>query len=179
MFNKTTLGIFILSVLVTALLIGVVSDRVGLRSKEPGSVMPEDTGSGKTTWLKGDVDEKFAQIEKHLRGLDVAMAEIGYRYGELYFAAREQNWEYADYQTEKISLAMELALERRPKRLEASRAFIEKDLPDLKAAISSRNIDRLRSSLDRLHNSCIDCHRAENVLHFRDAVERIRKNALK
>ena len=42
------------------------------------------------------------QIEKHLRGLDVAMTEIGYRYGELHVAARERNWDYAKYQTEKI-----------------------------------------------------------------------------
>lgn len=63
------------------------------------------------SWLKGTTDEKLAQIEKHLRGLDVAMAEIGYRYGELHHAAKERNWDYAKYQTEKIDLAMRLALD--------------------------------------------------------------------
>jgi len=33
---------------------------------------------------------KQRQMERHLRGLDVAMAEIGYRYGELHFACRNR-----------------------------------------------------------------------------------------
>ena len=36
-----------------------------------------------TDWLTGSPDEKFAQIERHLRGLDMSMTEIGYRYDEL------------------------------------------------------------------------------------------------
>lgn len=76
------------------------------------------------SWLKGNTDEKLAQIEKHLRGLDVAMAEIGYRYGELHHAVKEKNWDYAKYQTEKIELALRLALERRPKRAASSQTFL-------------------------------------------------------
>jgi len=29
-------------------------------------------------WLKGSTEEKLRQIERHLRGLDLSMAEIGY-----------------------------------------------------------------------------------------------------
>ena|SRR5688572_18532546 len=129
------------------------------------------------SWLKGTTDEKLAQIEKHLRGLDVAMAEIGYRYGELHHAAKERNWDYAKYQTEKIDLALRLALERRPKRAASSQAFINEDIPALLKAIESKNAAQVNRALDRLHNSCINCHRAENVLHFRNSVERIRNNA--
>src|SRR5688572_2717458 len=68
------------------------------------------------TWLQGTPSEKFTQVERHLRGLDQAMAEIGYRYGELLVAGKERNWAYAKYQTEKMDLALRLALERRPKR---------------------------------------------------------------
>lgn len=130
-----------------------------------------------SSWLKGSIDEKFTQIEKHFRGLDVAMAEIGYRYGELHFAAREQNWDYAGYQTEKIDLALRLALERRPKRAASSQAFLANDLPAVVEAIKSRDRAQMNRALDQLHNSCIACHRSENVLHFRSSVDRIRKNA--
>jgi hypothetical protein len=30
------------------------------------------------------------------------MAEIGYRYTELFFAVQDRNWDYADYQLGKI-----------------------------------------------------------------------------
>lgn len=129
------------------------------------------------SWLKGTTDEKLAQIEKHFRGLDVAMAEIGYRYGELHFAAKERNWEYAKYQTDKIDLTMRLALERRPKRAASSQAFLNEDIPLVKRAIESKNTAQMTRALEQFHNSCVACHRSENVFHFRGAVERIRNNA--
>jgi hypothetical protein len=46
-------------------------------------------------WLIGSADEKYARIERHLRGMDVAMAEIGYRYDELVHAGKTRNWDYA------------------------------------------------------------------------------------
>ena len=128
-------------------------------------------------WLTGTPEEKFAQIERHLRGLDVAMAEIGYRYGELLRAGASRNWEYAQYQTEKIDLSLRLAIERRPPRAKSSQPFIEADLPRLLAAIRERDGAKLDAALDRLHESCIECHKSENVLHFREAVERIRDSA--
>ncbi len=135
------------------------------------------SASTNDSWLKGNTDEKFAQIEKHLRGLDTAMAEIGYRYGELHFAAKQRNWEYAKYQTGKIDLTMRLALERRPKRAASSKAFLDEDVPAVLRAIENKNVAQMNAALERFHNSCVACHRSENVLHFRGAVERIRNNA--
>lgn len=129
------------------------------------------------SWLKGSPDEKLAQIEKHLRGLDMAMAEIGYRYGELHFATKKKNWDYAKYQTEKIDLALRLALERRPKRAASSQAFLNQDIPAVLKAIESKNEVQMNRAMEQFHNSCIACHRSENVLHFRESVERIRNNA--
>lgn len=141
-------------------------------SKETKPVQSNDSA-----WLKGTTDEKFAQIEKHLRGLDVAMAEIGYRYSELHFAAKERNWEYAKYQTDKIDLTMRLALERRPKRAASSQPFLNEDIPAVKQAIESKNAAMMNRALERLTNSCIACHRSENVLYFRSTVERLRNAA--
>ena len=51
----------------------------------------------KIAWIHGDSGQHWQTVEKHLRGLDVAMMEIGYRYAELYWAGMDSNWEYADY----------------------------------------------------------------------------------
>jgi len=53
-------------------------------------------------WIRGGEDEKFRLVSKHLRGLDVAMIETGYRYTELYWAGQDRNWEFAAYQLDKI-----------------------------------------------------------------------------
>ena len=42
------------------------------------------------------------------------MVETGYRYQELYWAGQDENWEYADYQLEKIKIAIENGLDADP-----------------------------------------------------------------
>ena len=139
----------------------------------------ESESQQNTGWLAGSYQEKFTQVERHLRGLDQAMAEIGYRYGELIVAGKERNWDYARYQAEKIDLALRLALERRLKRAQSAQPFLNEALPAVIQAIESKDAGRLDGALDQLHSSCVECHRSENVLYFRDAVGRIRDKALK
>lgn len=125
----------------------------------------------------GTADERFTAVERHLRGLDVSMAEIGYRYGELLIAARERNWEYAAYQSEKIDLSLRLAVERRPKRAESARPFLADDLPLVLAAAKAKDAQKLDAALVRLHAGCVECHKKENVLYFKGAVDRIKLSA--
>jgi hypothetical protein len=126
-------------------------------------------------WLEGTVDERFGQVERHLRGLDQTMVEIGYRYGELRTAAKERKWEYAQYQTEKIDLSLRLALERRPKRAKSAQPFLDEAIPPLVEAIQAKDGTKLDVAVERVHYHCIQCHAAEKVLHFSDVVERIKE----
>ncbi|OGS64450.1 hypothetical protein [Flavobacterium sp.] len=61
-----------------------------------------DKETAQGDWIKGTETEQIKTIEKQFRGFDNAMVETGYRYQELYWAGQDQNWEYADYQIEKI-----------------------------------------------------------------------------
>jgi len=140
----------------------------------PTSKPSQPSMASSDRWLTGTPEENFARIEKHLRGLDAAMAEIGYRYGELLDAAQTRNWDYAQYQTEKIDLSLRLAIERRPKRAKSSQPFLETDLPLVLKAIKDKDEQGLDKAMTALHGSCIQCHKSENVLYFREAVERIR-----
>jgi hypothetical protein len=122
--------------------------------------------NGRPEWIGGDADERFARVEKHLRGFDVAMTEIGYRYTELYFAVTDRNWDYADYQLGKIQLVLELAVERRPKRARSAGAFLEDDLPAVHAGIKSREPEAASAAMDRLRTACMKCHVSEEVPYF-------------
>lgn len=143
-------------------------------------VVRADTGKAPEApdpWLKGTSDEKFAQIERHFRGLDVAMAEIGYRYGELLQAGKTRNWEYAQYQTEKIDLSLRLAIERRPKRAKSSEPFLNESLPEVTTAIKAKDGAKFDAALEKLHAGCVQCHKAENVLYFKESVDRIKERS--
>lgn len=171
--NSGRLAVVSLIIAVIACLIAAVSmwesRRCALRQSSVSSTSAE--------WLSGSSQERFLKIEHQLRGLDQAMAEIGYRYGELLVAGRERNWDYATYQAQKIDLSLKLALERRPKRASSAQSFLHKDLPAVVQAIQHKDGQRMDGALERLHNSCVACHQAENVQFFREVVEGIRSRA--
>jgi len=84
----------------------------------------------------GTEQEKINTIEKQFRGFDNAMVETGYRYQELYWAGQDENWEYADYQLEKIAI-------ERKKDYEAQLSFGNPDYLIVKNKLTKEAIDRL------------------------------------
>lgn len=136
------------------------------RAAGRGGASPSAPPSATASWIRGAGDARFAQIENHLRGLDVAMVEIGYRYTELFFAVQDRNWDYADYQMGKIELALKLAVERRPKRAPSANAFLNDDWPAVQAGVRSRKPGPSAEGLDRLRTACMKCHVSEQVPYF-------------
>lgn len=124
--------------------------------EEPNAGTP---GSG---WLRGSTGQRFDLVAKHLRGFDMAMVEVGYRYGELYWAKRDGNWGYADYQLKKIETAIANGVERRPARA-ASARMMEGPLAAVREAISRRNPAAMDDALETFTATCNACHRAEGV----------------
>lgn len=118
-------------------------------------------------WIKGTADENIRKIEKQFRGFDMAMVETGYRYQELYWAGQDLNWEYAAYQTEKIRVAIENGLERRPKRAASAEHFLNQVLPEMENSIAARDTAVFNSSFKLLTSNCNACHAREEVPFFR------------
>jgi cytochrome c556 len=114
------------------------------------------------SWIRGDVDERFARVAKHLRGFDVAMMETGARYIELYWAGQDNNWGYAAYQLEKIETAVGNGIERRPKRA-ASAAMLAPALAGVRAAVERSDEAAFASAFATLTQTCNACHVAEQV----------------
>jgi len=128
----------------------------------PGATAAGVTGGADTGWLRGDANARFALVAKHLRGFDVAMVEVGYRYSELYWASRDRNWDYAAYQLGKIETAVANGIERRPKRA-ASAQMLTGAVAQVQAAIGARDRPALDAALGSLTASCNACHHAEQV----------------
>jgi len=123
----------------------------------------EREAQGDTAWLKGEVDERFHTVAKHLRGFDMAMVETGYRYAELYWAGVDGNWGYADYQIKKIRTTIENGLERRPKRAASAQTFLTMVLPFVEEAISKKDSALFWDRFGALTSSCNACHISEQV----------------
>ena len=117
-------------------------------------------------WLKGTEEEKLHAIERQFRGFDNAMVETGYRYQELYWAGKDENWGYAGYQAEKITLAITNGLQRRPKRAGSARHFLDFVLPGLQKTIRLKDTMAFNKSFQSLTVSCNNCHAMEKVSYL-------------
>lgn len=124
---------------------------------------PAATAVGEGGWLAGTADEKFTTVATQLRGFDMAMVETGYRYNELYWAAQDSNWGYAEYQAGKIRTAIENGLKRRPLRAKSAETFLTIVLPAVQDAIKQRDAPLLQQQLGSLRSTCNSCHEAEKV----------------
>jgi len=147
-------------------LAGVACGRGGDAGRAPADPDPGDrapAGSGGAGgWLLAppDGDARFRLVARHLRGFDMAMVETGHRYGELHWAGRDRNWDYAAYQLGKIETAIANGLERRPKRAESAR-MIEPAIAEVRAAIAAGDPAAFDRSFTLLTEMCNACHRAE------------------
>lgn len=117
-------------------------------------------------WVQGNTHQQIKTIEKHFRGLDVAMIEIDYRYRELFWAGKDQNWSYALYQVDKIKLSLENALERRPKRAASAQQFLQTVLPQMKISLQTMDTAVFNKNFEILTLNCNSCHIAEKVPYF-------------
>lgn len=126
----------------------------------------EETTFVEGKWIKGNQKQQIELIEKQFRGFDMAMVETGYRYQELYWAGKDKNWDYAEYQFKKLNKAIINGLERRPKRAASAQHFLTVVLPEMKKAISSRDSLMFTEKFKVLTVNCNVCHAMEKVPFF-------------
>jgi hypothetical protein len=94
------------------------------------------------------------------------MMETRYRYVELYRAGSDGNWEAAAYQVDKIRLAIENGLERRPERAASARPFLTGPLAATGQAIGARDPELFAQRFEALTAGCNACHVMEKVPFF-------------
>ncbi len=131
-------------------------------------------------WLKKlPPDKQIEAIDRQLRGFDMAMFEVNYRYTEMYFAGIEGNWDYALYTGEKMAWAIQNGFERRPKRrANAEEVFFKKAYPQVLEAIRKNDIALFKERIDILRNACNACHTAEKVGFIHVGIPSIKQTPL-
>jgi hypothetical protein len=131
-------------------------------------------------WLKKlPPDQQTDAIDRQLRGFDMAMFEVNYRYTEMYFGAIEGNWDYALYTGEKIAWAIMNGYERRPKRRKsAEEIFLKAAYPNVLEAIKKKDIALFKTRIDELRGACNACHTAEKVEFIHVGIPSIKQTPL-
>ena len=126
----------------------------------------ENNYSTKSNWLvdTNTSEQKFKAIQKQLRGFDLAMVEVGYRFNSFYFAIKDKNYDLAHYQWDKIKKAIENGIERRPKRKHNSETmFLATQYKTMKKALNKKDEKHIWKEYEKSKKVCNACHTAERV----------------
>ena len=131
-----------------------------------------------TNWLMALKSEaRMPAIQRQLRGFETTMAEVAYRYNEMYFGGVGGNWEYAAHMAEELEKALRLGLERSPsRRASAESLFLKPALPQIVDAIKKKDAALFKERIDTLRAACTACHAAEKHAFIRVTVPTVKRN---
>ena len=110
-------------------------------------------------WRKtASLEEKVDKLVEVMPGAAVIMHEVGDRYRNLYWAGKQGQWEFAEYQAEEIKDLIEMLQITRPARAATAQTFLDRSYPHIEAAARSRDWQRFQSAFADLRRACMDCH---------------------
>jgi hypothetical protein len=136
--------------------------------------------ASKDNWLvKLSPDARTDAVQRQLRGFETTMAEVAYRYTEMYWGGVDGNWDYAAHMQQELGKALELGLERRPQYRKNADAFLLKTaLPQVGEAIKKKDPALFKERIESLRAGCTSCHAAEKHGFIKIALPTVRRNPL-
>ena len=110
-------------------------------------------------WRQSGSDrEKLQNLVNAVPGTSHWMIEMGERYRNLYWAARQSKWAFAHYQLEEMEkLARQVQLTR-PKRAPTAQQFLEEAIPRMEQAVASHDWATFEAGFQALRAACMHCH---------------------
>ncbi len=139
----------------------------------------QEMGESSDWLVKLKPEARTKAVERQLRGWETTMAEVSYRYTEMYWGGVDGNWDYAAHMAEELQNAMDLGLERRPQyRKSAESLFLKATLPQVNDAIKKKDPTLFKQRIENLRASCTACHAAEKHAYIKIAVPTVRRNPL-
>lgn len=116
------------------------------------------TANAQSEWLKGTPEEQLKTLAEIQPGLGTIMMEYSFRFGTMYYAAQGGNWKLADYQLKEMTEIQEVGEHTRPGRAQALKAFEEKSLGPIAAAIKEQNLKAFNVAFQAGVKACNECH---------------------
>jgi len=111
-------------------------------------------------WRKSaDDDEKLENVIKVIPSTSDLMFQMGHRYQNLYWAAKQGKWEFADYQIEEMQSLIKKLMITRPKRRETADNFLGYAFNGYEDAIENKDWPRFQKAFDKMRLACERCHK--------------------
>lgn len=102
--------------------------------------------------------DKLENLVAVMPGASVIMLQMGERYKNLYWAAKQNKWEFAEYQTEEMEDLLIMLKITRPARAKTADEFLEAVFPMISEATASKDWKRFEHAFETLRHQCMACH---------------------
>jgi len=117
------------------------------------------TASAQEDWRKtAPVEKKIQNLVEVMPGAATLMIEMGFRYQNLYWAAKQGKWEFAQYQAEEMEGLVKTLMITRPKRAKTAEAFLKTGFAALEPALKARDLTRFEAGFEKMRQACMTCH---------------------
>ena len=117
-----------------------------------------------TDWRQGnELAPKVERLVEVLPNAGNIMIEVGARYQNLYWAAKQGKWDFAGYQAEEIRELIEKLQITRPKRAATAGEFLHAVYPMLPAAVKTREWKKFEAAFEKMRHECMACHGKNEV----------------
>lgn len=116
-----------------------------------------------TAAVSARADEAEPGLDEAQPGAGHIMIEMGHRYSALYFAARQQHWDFAAYQLEEMEEALQRLAYLKPGLWEDIGRFRATAIKDLGKALTARNGEGFAAAFDKFRAECTACHAKHGV----------------
>ena len=102
--------------------------------------------------------DKIAKLLSVMPGASVIMLQMGERYKNLYWAAKQGKWAFAEYQIEEMEDLIETLKITRPTRAKTASEFQQLVFPAVPDAIKKHGWKTFAPAFEQLRNQCMACH---------------------
>ncbi|WP_077280020.1 hypothetical protein [Thioalkalivibrio denitrificans] len=110
-------------------------------------------------WRRDGSDaEKLEQLIRAMPNTAAIMLQVGERYNNLYWAARQGQWEYAGYQMAEMQGALRRNAVTRPGRAADIQKFLDEGFEGMEEAIEAQDDQRFFRSFEQMRGQCMVCH---------------------
>ena len=104
------------------------------------------------------IEKKVDNLVTVMPGAATLMIEMGFRYQNLYWAAKQTKWDFAQYQAEEMESLVKTLMTTRPNRAKTADVFLKTGFKEVAPAIRARDLQRFEAAFERMRQACMTCH---------------------
>jgi hypothetical protein len=115
-------------------------------------------GSGLAMGADPDTQKQIDELKGALPKFAIPMREVGDRFQNIYFAAKEGNWALAAYMSKYMNGAMNPASVTKPAEYKVWKGFYDNTFAPVNKAIQAKDLKGFEVAYTAVINDCNGCH---------------------